>query len=213
MQMEEDESMKLELDLDGVILELEIKGLAGRYDLDDVDDIFELQLLWTKTDFCLHSSFIDYEMHDSEMMLVGEMLNIKNGLEALLKNEIKEDCCIAFADPDLKCYLYPARRLYSEPGKVIYREGYEDRELFLELQVSFWCDDGLSRNKFLTKLYRKDIETLLIYLKTVTGELSADDELVKTQMQAGTLILTKSKAASCKKVFDKIAEFKKKEKD
>ena len=44
MQMEEDESMKLELDLDGVILELEIKGLARRYYLDDADDIFDLQL-------------------------------------------------------------------------------------------------------------------------------------------------------------------------
>ncbi len=132
--------LKLRLDLSDVILEFNIKGLAQ--EPDEHNDEEDLPLLWTLSDFSLHSQFMNYEMTDSEILMAGEIAYLQRALEALLNNEIEDDCSIEFAEPDLVFHLYPAKRLYSEPGKVVYRKGYMDRELFAELTVCFWCKEG-----------------------------------------------------------------------
>ncbi len=179
--------MKLRLDLDDVIFQLEIKGLAR--EPNDEDDEEDRELLWTIADFSLQGPYINYEQKDDEIFMVGEIQYLQHRLEALLKNEIEDDCTISFAEPDLEFNLSPAKRLYNIPGKVSYRNGYMDVPLYLEMKVSFWLKNGgLGSNEFSMQFDAKEIEALLVYLKTVTGELSGDDERVRALVQQGVLV-------------------------
>ena len=179
--------LKLKLDIFDVILEFAVKGLAR--EPDEHDDEEDMQLLWTLSDFSLHGRFMNYDMTDSELLMTGEITYLQHGLEDLLNNEIKNDCSVSFAEPDLIFHLYPAKRLYSEPWKVVYRNGYMDRELFAELIVQFWCKEGgLGGNSFTMTLNKSEIEAFLVYLKTVTKELTEDDNDVQKLIRAGILI-------------------------
>ena len=178
--------LKLRLDVSDVVLEFAVKGLAREPDENDDED--DLLYLWTLSDFSLHGQYINYEISDGELMMTREITYLQHALEALLKNEIDDDCSVCFAEPDLVFHLYPAKRLYDEPGKVIYRNGYMDRELYAELTVRFWRDEGgLGGNSFTMTLHKKEIEAFLVYLKTVTKELSEDNESVQSLIRAGVL--------------------------
>lgn len=179
--------LKLKLDIFDVILEFAIKGLAR--EPDEHDDEEEFHRLWTLSDFRLHGRFINYDMRDSELLMTGEITYLQHCLDDLLNNEIKDDCSLGFAEPDLVFHFYPAKRLYDEPGRVAYRNGYTDRELFAELTVQFWCKEGgLGGNSFTMTLYKPEIEAFLIYLKTVTKELTEDNKDVQRLIQSGILI-------------------------
>lgn len=179
--------LSLKLDLSDVTLQMTIKGLAR--EPDEHDDEQSIRLLWTNTDFSLHGRFINYEVTDDELFMVEEVSYLKCDLEDLLNNALEEDCVVEFAEPDLSFYLYPAKRLYDEPGKVLYRNGYMDRELFAQLTVKFWCKKGgLGGNSFTMKMVKEDIEAFLIYLKTVTKELNEEDEAVQRMLSEGKII-------------------------
>jgi len=179
--------LSLKLDLSDVILQMAIKGLAR--EPDEHDDEQSIRLLWTNTDFSLHGRFINYEVTDDEMFMVEEISYLQHGLEALINNELKEECVVQFVEPDLSFYLYPAKRLYDEPGKVSYRNGYMDRELFAQLTVKFWCKEGgLGGNSFTMTMVKDDIEAFLIYLKTVTKELNEEDAPVQRMLSEGKII-------------------------
>ncbi len=179
--------LKLRLDIFDVIMEFANKGLAREPQEDDDDE--DIWYLWTKNDFSLHGRFINYDLTDNELLMNGEVTYLQHRLEALLNNDIQEDCTISFAEPDFSFNLYPARRLYSIPGKISYRNGYMDRELYAEMTVHFWCrEGGLGSNFFILTLGKYDIEAFVIYLKTVRGELTEEDETVRKMIQAGILV-------------------------
>ena len=176
--------MKLHLDIWDVALGMEIKGLARERDPEE-----EWSPDWLNVDFSLEGRYINYSLEDSELMMLGEAKYLAQRLEALLGNEIEDDCSVGFAEPDLLFRLYPAKRLYSVPGKVAYRDGYMDRELYVELVVSFWCrEGGLGGNAFTMRLYEAEIRALLVYLKVFLGEVPEDAEEVRRLVEAGVLV-------------------------
>lgn len=65
-----------------------------------------------------------------------------NALKNLFDGTLKEDCVTSFAEPDFEFRLSSAKRLYSEPRKIIYRDGYIDVDIDMDMIIHFWCEGG-----------------------------------------------------------------------
>ncbi len=155
-------------------------------DIDDEDYPFGK---WKSVDFSLKSSYINYTLTDDELFNTVEILHLKERLEELLAGEIKDDCKVSFAEPDFTFLLYPARRLYSIPGKISYRNGYMDRPLFMEMKVQFWCKEGgLGQNIFQMSFCEDEVRAFLTYLKFITGEITEKDKQYIRFIRAGVLV-------------------------
>ncbi|MBQ7255191.1 MAG: hypothetical protein IJS31_02960 [Oscillospiraceae bacterium] len=173
--------MRLRLDMCDVDFQLKIKDWHA-YTSSFLDDD-----LWTHDEFLLKGKYIDYSF-DSEVLLSSEVVYLRNALDALLRGIIKEKTEISFAEPDFIFKLSPAQRLFDEPGKVVYRDGYKDVDINMEMIVQFWCSGGLGANYFSMLFDRNDIEALYLYLCAETGEIAIDDVRIVKLLDAGVLL-------------------------
>ena len=167
--------MKLKLNCSDVLLQMEIKGPAKDPE-------------WLNVDFSLDGRYIHYLLTDDELIPADEVRTLARELEALLNREMMEDCTVELTEPDLRFALYPAKRLFSVPGKILYVNGYMDRDPYAELIVAFWLDEGgLGGNQLTLKLKEPELWALMTYLKLYLGEISGEDGDVKQLLQAGVL--------------------------
>lgn len=82
-------------------------------------------------------------------MLSDEAEYLRDALGALLDGKLKVDGSVRFAEPDFEFRLSVAKRLYDQPGKVIYRDGFMDIDISLDMIIHFWYDyGGLGSNTF-----------------------------------------------------------------
>lgn len=173
--------MRLRLNMCDVDFQIKIKGWretpSGEYDCDQ----------WTRDEFYLKGKYIDY-FFDSEVLLSDEVVYLRNALKNLLDGTLKEDCIISFAEPDFEFRLSPAKRLYSEPGKIIYRDGYIDVDIDMDMIIHFWCEGGLGTNQFSMTFDRGEIKALYTYLQLVTKEISAESTQVKQYIASGVFL-------------------------
>ena len=169
--------MRFRIDMCDVDLQLKIKEWTDEGD----------PLQWTREEFSLKGKYIDYSF-DSEVLMCDEVIYLRDALDALLDGRVKEKFTIEFAEPDFIFLLSPAVRLYSEPGKVIYRDGYRDFDIDMEMRVRFWCKGGLGSNYFSMAFNRGEIQALHTYLQLVTKEIDAADDQVAKLMSAGIII-------------------------
>ena len=164
--------MRIRFNACDVDLQFKIKGWQAT----DGDDI-RAQLIWTEDEFSLKGKYIDYSLN-SELLMNGEIVYLHEMLERVLRNELKEECVVGFAEPDLTFKLTPAKRLYDIPGKVIYRNGYVDREPEMEITVRFWCGGGLGSNRFSMVFSPYEIDALYTYISVIMGVIEKDDPKV-----------------------------------
>ena len=89
---------------------------------------------------------------------------------------------------DFEFRLSPAKRLYSEPGKIIYRDGYIDVNIDMDMIIHFGCEGGLGTNQFSMTFDRGEIKALYTYLQLVTKEISAESTQVKQYIASGVFL-------------------------
>ena len=142
---------------------------------------------WTNSELSLHSSYLNYECN-CEILMSEEVSALCCALDELLLGKMEEDWSMGFVEPDIMFRSRIAKRLYDIPGKVVYRNGYEDAGIYVDMYIKIWCEDGLSSNTFSMVLDRPEIEAFCIYLKTVVAELSEDAPIVKELVVKGMLI-------------------------
>ena len=142
---------------------------------------------WADTELFLRSKYLNYDP-SGEILMNDEILDLCYSLDALLTGKMQSDCEMSFAEPDLEFKFSVAKRLYSEPGGVWYRDGYRDFDIELAMYIKFWCTDGLGTNQFKMVFDREEIEALCVYLKMVIGELPKDDPAVEKLIRQGLLL-------------------------
>lgn len=173
--------MRLRLNLSDVDMQLQIRGWkTPNSEKDWADD-------WVETSLYLHSSYLHYDC-DGDILLNCEVSNLLDALDHLLSGSMKEDRRLSFIEPDIEFGFHVAKRLYSTPGGIIYRDGYRDVDISLDMYINFWCTDGLGSNQFRMRLNRQEIEAFCVYLKTVTGVLSDNDSAVTELLRKGLLL-------------------------
>ena len=166
--------LRLSLDVSDVILRFAVRGpVQGR----------EAEWpAWTAVDFSLRGRFIDYVLTGEELLTAGEVAWLRDGIDDLLGGRTGDDRELEFMEPDLSFRFHPARRRGAPEGEAA------DRAPYAELTVRFWLDEGgLGGNSLVLTLKRDDLEALLVYLKTVTGRLAADDAAVLDLLRAGRI--------------------------
>lgn len=173
--------MRLKLNLCDVDVQLKIRHWKATNPED------EWSPKWTNSELSLHSSYLNYECN-CEILMSDEVSALCCALDELLLGKMEKDCSMGFVEPDVRFRFRTAKRLYDIPGKVVYRNGYEDVDIYVDMYINFWCKDGLSSNTFSMVLDRPEIEAFCIYLKTVVGELSEDAPIVKELVLKGMLI-------------------------
>ena len=173
--------MRLRLDMCDVDFQLKIKDWSKPKSGNFEDD------RWSVVEFCLKGKYIEYSL-DSEIMLCSEVMDLCDALGALLDNKISEDCKVRFVEPDFEFYLYTAKRLYDIPGEVLYRDGFEDVDICMQMIVRFWFHGILGSNYFTMAFERNEIEALYTYLCMVTGKIKKDDKKIKKMLKDGLIL-------------------------
>ena len=174
--------MRFRLDMCDVDLQLKIKNWVKPEPGDIESDH------WTQDEFSLKGKYIDYSF-DTEALMSGEVVYLRNALGALLAGRIEEAREVEFAEPDFIFRLSPAVRRYSVPGKVWYKNGYVDLDIEMEMVIQFWCNDGaLGTNQFSMTFDRSEIDALYSYLLLVTGEIGETDERITKLVSAGIIL-------------------------
>ena len=92
--------------------------------------------LWTDDELILSSKYINYKA-EGELLMFTEVEYLEEILGALIEGTLEDDVRVAFAEPDIEFELRIAKRLYSIPGKVIYREGYKDVDIDADFEEVF----------------------------------------------------------------------------
>lgn len=174
--------MRLRLDMCDVDFQLKIKGWEKH------DPKHDYCSHWTEDEFSLKGKYIDYSF-DSEVMLSDEVEYLRDVLGALLDGKLKEDGHVRFAEPDFEFCLSVAKRLYDQPGKVVYRNGYMDIDISMEMIIHFWYDDGgLGSNTFTMTFNRNEIRAFYAYLQLVTAKIDTNDAQAQQYLASGVLI-------------------------
>lgn len=168
----------LRLDLDGVILNMQIRGYAK-----------SSKLNWDEAWCDVEYSFVcepwfNYGA-DNEMLLAGEVENLAKMLDDLLSNRMEEAKEFECIEPDFKFVLNPKKDLRLDPKCSCIRPGCEIKDIGMEWRIPFWYG---TENYMSVMFYREDIEDLLVYLKLVMGVLSRKDEVVQQRIQRKVLI-------------------------
>ena len=170
--------MWLKMDLDGIILSLQIRDYV-KTSHDDWDS------RWCKVDFSLVSkpeTWLNYRITNDETLLASEIDDLSRALERLLKDRLTSPIEFNCIEPDFHFMLNPKKDLRDDPKYTYVRPGYEIVDIDMEWKTSFW-DGGLTENYLSVRLYREEIEQLLLYLQLISGTRSVGDPAIGQLIQ------------------------------
>lgn len=173
--------MRLRLNLSDVDVQIKINGWISENDTEDLDDA------WCEVELSVNGHFINY-VQNGELLRSCEVSWIRDTLADVFGGKQTDDQYLRFAEPDVELAIRPAKRLYSIPGKVVYRNGYMDVEASGELIINFWCSGGLGANSLKMGLGREDLFALYTYLGIVTKIDSKESGLVTSFIEAGIFL-------------------------
>lgn len=165
-------SMKLTIDLHGILLQLKIKGYVPSTHDDWISQ-------WCDVDFSFSSgSWLDYHRENDEVLLSCEVETLAESIEELLNDQLEDVTEISCIEPDFHFMLHPKRDLREDPKYTYVCEGYEIADIYMEWTVTFW-NEGLTDNYLSVRLDREDMHVLLVYLKYVIGKLKKNNQEVE----------------------------------
>ena len=166
-------SLRLKIDLDGILLRLKIVGYKSSTQKEWDDK-------WCRVDFSVFSpKWLDYYIENDEVLLSCEVETLADSIDKLLNDKLDEITEIDCIEPDFKFILHPKRDLRNDLKYIYVREGHEIADIYMEWIVTFW-NGGLTDNYLSVTLYREDMKILLVYLNYAIGKLKASDpEVVK----------------------------------
>lgn len=172
--------MWLKMDLDGVILDIQIRGYvpSSKEDWDSQ---------WCKTDFSFSSGqWLNYRKEDDEVFLSCEIEELSSTIDKLLKDELHEIAEIACIEPDFHFFFHPKRDLRKDPAYTYVREGFEIEDIHAECTIAFW-HEGLTDNYLSVSLDRHDLICLRSYLLLIMGKLGEESPEITQMLGKGIL--------------------------
>lgn len=157
---ERDNDMWLEIDADGIRVNLQIKG----YKPANKDNWYSN---WCNCDFLFTSGdWLNYHKENDEVLLSCEVEELAEAFTELLDNKLSSAEEIAFIEPDFVFKLYPQRDLSDDPKYKFAQSGYQIQDIYLEWNIFFW-HEGLTDNYLTITLNRDDIVRLRDYLSAI----------------------------------------------
>lgn len=172
--------MWLKLDLSGIRLSMQVRNYR-KVSADDWDST------WCKTDFAfVADEWLNYRKDNDEVFLAREIEDLAKSLDDLLNDRLKAPTEFNCIEPDFNFILTPKKDLRLDPKVLYVRPGCEIVDVDLEWKISFW-HDGLTANYLSVTLDRTDIESLLLYLRLVIGEVQESDPTIKALMSKGSI--------------------------
>lgn len=167
--------MWLKLELNGIVLYLRIT----RYQKAAEENWDES---WCNIDLSfIFEPVINYRYED-EALLVCEVDDIAILLEKLLNDEIDELVEEEFIEPDFKMIFNPKRDISNDRKYSYVQPGYEMEDIYMEWRIFLW-NAYASDNYLSVRLYRDDIEDMLVYLKWVQGRLKRNSPEVQERIK------------------------------
>ena len=172
--------MWLKLDLSGINLSMQIKNYRKTSEEDWLS-------VWCKTDFSfVADKWLNYCEDDSEVFLAREIEDLAKSLDDLLNGRLDAPTEFNCVEPDFNFVLNPKKDLRLDPKVLYVRPGCEIVDIDMEWKISFW-HDGLTANYLPVTLDRTDIESLLLYLRLVMGEVKENAPEIKALMSKGII--------------------------
>ncbi len=139
--------MGFKRDIDGILVELDIKGYMHPKDKNDYD--------WCDCEYRFAAgSYLNYYVESDEILESGEIEGLHAELKKLLMDENHEDSEVSFIEPDFAFELRCKKK---------------DRDIEVVWKVYFW-NEGLTENYLALTLYRDDIQSLCDYLELIIGD-------------------------------------------
>lgn len=174
------ETMWLKLDLSGIRLSMRIKNYRKTSEEDWLS-------VWCKTDFSfVADKWLNYCEDDSEVFLAREIEDLAKSLDDLLNDRLTAPTEFNCIEPDFNFILNPKKDLRLDPKVLYVRPGCEIVDIDMEWKISFW-HDGLTANYLSVTLNRTDIESLLLYLRLVMGEVRESSPEIKALISKGVI--------------------------
>ena len=172
--------MWLKLDLSGIRLSMRIKNYRKTSEEDWLS-------VWCKTDFSfVADKWLNYCENDGEVFLAREIEDLAKSLDDLLNDRLDAPTEFNCMEPDFNFVLTPKRDVRLNPKVLYVRPGCEIVDIDMEWKISFW-HDGLTANYLSVTLNRTDIESLLLYLRLVMGEVRESSPEIKALISKGVI--------------------------
>ena len=156
--------MWLKLNLSGIRLSMQIRNYRRTSEEDWLS-------VWCKTDFSfVADKWLNYCEDDSEVFLAREIEDLAKSLDDLLNDRLTAPTEFNCIEPDFNFILNPKKDLRLDPKVLYVRPGCEIVDIDMEwknLILARWTD----ANYLSVTLNRTDIESLLLYLRLVMGEV------------------------------------------
>lgn len=172
--------MWLKLDLSGIKLSMQIRNYR-KVSADDWDST------WCKTDFAFVSDdWLNYRKENDEVFLAREIEDLAKSLDDLLNDRLNAPTEFNCIEPDFNFAFSPKQDVRLNPRVLYVRPGCEIVDIDMEWKISFW-HDGLTANYLSVTLNRTDIESLLLYLRLVMGEVQESAPEIKALMNKGII--------------------------
>lgn len=172
--------MWLKLNLSGIRLSMQIRNYRRTSEEDWLS-------VWCKTDFSfVADKWLNYCEDDSEVFLAREIEDLAKSLDDLLNDRLTAPTEFNCIEPDFNFILNPKKDLRLDPKVLYVRPGCETVDIDMEWKISFW-HDGLTANYLSVTLNRTDIESLLLYLRLVMGEVRESSPEIKALISKGVI--------------------------
>lgn len=154
--------MKLNLNVEGIAIELEIKEYK-KTKKDDNPIFCECSYSFTS------KNWLNYSKKDDQIIACDEVDFLFEKLKELVNDELINDEEIEFWEPDFSFELITKKDLRKDKRYTYIAKGFEITDICLKWFVHFWDEDGaLSENYLCITLAREDINKLIDYLEDIT---------------------------------------------
>ena len=172
--------MWLKLNLSGIRLSMQIRNYRRTSEEDWLS-------VWCKTDFSfVADKWLNYCEDDSEVFLAREIEDLAKSLDDLLNDRLTAPTEFNCIEPDFNFILNPKKDLRLDPKVLYVRPGCEIVDIDMEWKISFW-HDGLTANYLSVTLNRTDIESLLLSLRLVMGDVRESSPEIKALISKGVI--------------------------
>lgn len=144
---------------------------------------------WCEVDLTLQArKWLDYHITSSELILSVEVEELRDNIDALLNDRIKEGDSLECIEPDFQFFFHSKEDLRLNPRILYVKPGYEISDVHMDFTINIWDQTGaLSSNQLLLYFNRYNLERLLLFLRLVTGVVSEDDDLINKMISDGCL--------------------------
>ena len=159
--------MGLILDDGGTKLRFSVDSIGNN----NVDDYSKLDY-WMVISVSVNNKFFNYR-YRGETLQYADLISIRNTLNTLLENRLKQKEKLDFIEPDLEFMLYPQLDLRTIPGTWC-KEGYEIQDISVDFKINLPDNErGYSGEYHVVPLLRDEIVIWRDYLDQAIKDFDA----------------------------------------